>query len=764
MPKKYLDSAGLNKFASMVLSKFAAKNHSHSSATTNSAGFMSANDKVKLDSVSAGANKTIVDSTLSSTSVNAIQNKAVKTALDGKASSSHTHSTAQITGLDAALASKAPSSHNHSADNITSGVLPIGRGGTGATNSVGAASTMLNALVSATEVPSDDDWYVAKYAADGNDTPVRRKHSALWSYIKAKCDGLYQPRGSYASSSHTHTIANVSNLQSTLDSKASVSHTHSNATATASGFMSNTDKSKLDGVSTGANKTIVDASFSATSTNPVQNKVVKAALDAKAPSSHTHTTSQVSGLDSALAGKAPTSHTHTIAQVTNLQSQLDSKVPVGRLINKKPLSADMTLTPADIGADAAGAATNALNSAKQYTDTVAAGKAAANHSHAWSSITGKPSTFAPSSHSHTSLAYGSRVYVNTDWNTIPSGVHVVAAKTFDAGKHAPVEAYPYGTVIVESDGSNINQIYVAHRDGEMWFRNRFSSENEFSNWEKVSTSGHTHEISQITNLQAQLDGKQPKGSYAASSHTHAISQITNLQAQLDGKQPKGSYAASSHNHDAGNITSGTLSVARGGTGATTGRDAANYFINSLEEGESVPTDADKILTQYVGGGTTNTTYVRRPLSTLWSYIKPKCDAIYQPKGSYAPSSHSHSASNITSGTLPIARGGTGANNTIDAAYTLRVPRCHTGAKLVLIWGMTIVNLNVDCTQNIETFSSLTNKCGFSVGRYNCSIFCNTSDFTTCPTIHAAYTSHDAIGIQATKNGHARLNYVIACWQ
>lgn len=767
MSKKYLDSAGLNKFAAMVLSKFASKNHSHLSATTNSAGFMSANDKVKLDGVAAGANKTIVDSTLSSTSVNAIQNKAVKTALDGKAASSHTHPTAQITGLDAALASKAPSSHNHSADNITSGVLPIGRGGTGGTTAKAAQHNMLADMNEVTDDVNDNTTVLSSYVSSSVSTGsvYKRKLSTLWPWIKSKCDGLYQPRGSYASSSHTHTIANVSNLQSTLDSKASVSHTHSNATATASGFMSNTDKSKLDGVSAGANQTIVDASFSATSTNPVQNKVVKAALDSKASSSHTHTTSQVSGLDSALAGKAPTSHTHTIAQVTNLQSQLDSKVPVGRLINKKPLSADMTLTPADIGADAAGAATNALNSAKQYTDTVAAGKASVSHSHAWSSITDKPSTFAPSSHSHTSLAYGSNVNANTDWNTIPAGVHSVASTLFDASKHAPVGAYPYGTVIVESDGSNINQIYVAHRDGEMWFRNRFSSENEFVNWQKVATSNHTHTIAQVANLQSSLDSKQPKGSYAASSHTHAISQITNLQAQLDGKQPKGSYAAASHNHDAGNITSGTLSVARGGTGTTTGRDAANYFINSLEEGESVPTDADKILTQYVGGGTTNTTYIRRPLSTLWSYIKSKCDAVYQPKGSYAPSSHSHSASNITSGTLPVSRGGTGANNTMDAAYTLRVPRCHTGAKLVFIWGMTIINLNGDGTQNIETFSSLTNKCGFSVGRYNCSIFCNTSDFTTCSTIHAAYTSADAIGIQATKaGGLARLNYVIACWQ
>lgn len=35
------------------------------------------------------------------------------------------------------------------------------------------------------------------------------------------------------------------------------------------------------------------------------------------PSSHTHATSEVTGLDTALAGKAATSHTHTISQITD---------------------------------------------------------------------------------------------------------------------------------------------------------------------------------------------------------------------------------------------------------------------------------------------------------------------------------------------------------------------------------------------------------------------------------------------------------------
>lgn len=42
------------------------------------------------------------------------------------------------------------------------------------------------------------------------------------------------------------------------------------------------EKTKLSGVEEGATKTIVDAELSSTSTNPVQNKAVKAALDSKA--------------------------------------------------------------------------------------------------------------------------------------------------------------------------------------------------------------------------------------------------------------------------------------------------------------------------------------------------------------------------------------------------------------------------------------------------------------------------------------------------
>lgn len=57
--------------------------------------------------------------------------------------------------------------------------------------------------------------------------------------------------------------------------------TYSNATTSAAGLMSASDKSKLDGISTGANKITVDSALSSSSTNPVQNKVINTALSAK---------------------------------------------------------------------------------------------------------------------------------------------------------------------------------------------------------------------------------------------------------------------------------------------------------------------------------------------------------------------------------------------------------------------------------------------------------------------------------------------------
>lgn len=123
--------------------------------------------------------------------------------------------------------------------------------------------------------------------------------------------------------------AKVSALNTSISGKADSGHTHSAASTTAAGFMSATDKAKLDGIAAGANAITVDSALSSSSTNPVQNKVINGALDAKVPSTRT--------------------------------------------VNGKALSANISLTASDVGADASGAASDALTSANAYTDSEIAG-------------------------------------------------------------------------------------------------------------------------------------------------------------------------------------------------------------------------------------------------------------------------------------------------------------------------------------------------------------------------------------------------------
>ena len=54
-----------------------------------------------------------------------------------------------------------------------------------------------------------------------------------------------------------------------------------NATTNTNGLMSKDDKTKLDGIDSGANKTTVDSELNSTSKNPVQNKVINDALNDK---------------------------------------------------------------------------------------------------------------------------------------------------------------------------------------------------------------------------------------------------------------------------------------------------------------------------------------------------------------------------------------------------------------------------------------------------------------------------------------------------
>lgn len=96
------------------------------------------------------------------------------------------------------------------------------------------------------------------------------------------------------------------------------------ATTSANGLMSSSDKTKLDGIATGATKVTVDTSLSSSSTNPVQNKVVNSALNGKANSSHNHSISNITNLQSTLDNKSATGHTHDDSYYT--ETEMDTKL------------------------------------------------------------------------------------------------------------------------------------------------------------------------------------------------------------------------------------------------------------------------------------------------------------------------------------------------------------------------------------------------------------------------------------------------------
>ena len=96
-------------------------------------------------------------------------------------------------------------------------------------------------------------------------------------------------------SSHTHDNKAVLDQLSDeqwkfINGAANKAHVHDNKAVLDKTTASYTaaDKKKLDGIAAGATKVAVDSALSATSTNPVQNKAVKAALDSKSASGHTH--------------------------------------------------------------------------------------------------------------------------------------------------------------------------------------------------------------------------------------------------------------------------------------------------------------------------------------------------------------------------------------------------------------------------------------------------------------------------------------------
>lgn len=119
----------------------------------------------------------------------------------------------------------------------------------------------------------------------------------------------------------------------------------------------------------------------------------------------------------------------------------------------------------------------------------------------------------------------------------------------------------------------------------------------------------------------------------------AYVQNADTNAYIEGELAK--KAPTSHNHSASNITSGTLPVARGGTGNT-----------------SVDTTPTSGSTKMVTSGGVYTALSGKAES---SHTHTKSEITDFPT-SMTPTAHNHAAGDITSGTLAVGRGGTGVTS------------------------------------------------------------------------------------------------------
>ena len=228
-------------------------------ATQKSDGLMSAADKRKLDTVEAHAKDVDVDDTLSPVSTAAIMNKTVTAALNTKAGTAA--ATTSANGLMSA------------ADKVKlDGVED------------GATKTIVDDAMSDTSTNPVQNKVVMKYIdSRGTLPPVSTQNDTMLIQVVNGAYALRTKESIFPVDDALDTESKNAVENGVIARTIEVIQGHTQlANGTRDGLMSASDYNKLRNIESGATKTIVDAALDASSTNPVQNKAVKTALDGKA--------------------------------------------------------------------------------------------------------------------------------------------------------------------------------------------------------------------------------------------------------------------------------------------------------------------------------------------------------------------------------------------------------------------------------------------------------------------------------------------------
>lgn len=168
--------------------------------------------------------------------------------------------------------------------------------------------------------------------------------------------------------------------------------------------------------------------------------------------SHNHVISNVDGLQSALDGKAPSSHTHTKSQISDFPSSLPA------------------------------------------SDVYSWAKASTKPSYAWSEITNKPSSFSPSSHAHNVLSVQSENYKQgTDLpSTYPQGETIFFSNN-PTNRFNNVQYCTIHTIKGYSNMACIQFLYPYNTNADtIYYRTAIYNSDSWRSWQTISVNGHTH--------------------------------------------------------------------------------------------------------------------------------------------------------------------------------------------------------------------------------------------------------------------------------
>lgn len=261
-------------------------------------------EKEKLAGVESGANKTTVDSSLSSTSTNPVQNKIINTKFDSIQASIDSK-VDKVTGkglstndLTATLKSNYNAAYTHSqqahapADAEKNVIVGVQKNGTDLTVNSSTRKVNITVPTKTSELTNDSDF-------------------ATTTQLDTKVDKV--------------TGKGLSTNDYTTE-----------------------EKTKLSNIEDGANKTIVDTALSSTSTNPVQNKVIntklttmQADIDSKVPSTRTVNGKALSAnitLSASDVGALP--NTTVIPSIDGLASETYVNNKVAGLVDSAPTTLD----------------------------------------------------------------------------------------------------------------------------------------------------------------------------------------------------------------------------------------------------------------------------------------------------------------------------------------------------------------------------------------------------------------------------------------